>query len=496
MNLSQIFQQFERDRNGRKISAPRRWFSALTVRVTGSAAGKRRPTGRDNRELESLEVRQVLSVTTPVIPSIDVVVSSGNPEGSHCKWTVPTGSDVPADSSLSNQSAEDSADVMTPPTATRWNSDVLTLCAVDGGSNSGSSNHLMEVSDGTGALDDPSFIADIARIHDLPTETQEDFGRISASIDFSPALIDEVFRNSPSLLDDSSLSAASIIPSGSGNYFHGSKQAAEHVGVLFASSSYPVHRAVPPPPQIPFGICAAELPRDKFADFGNLAQVESNGRPYLNASILTAAADSEISRGPDRLSGSPVRDSGSAEPASLAESTHGHANWLMWLTDSPIAAWVSSQESVIASSLSNELFSDAVPLLSERSRPLQVPQATASHAQTFSRKLRENHRQCVVRERVDSVAPDQFEPPHLLEVGSFPRQLKFFVDPRGPPIYGRDADVPFAETNAPADLLERLRYSIAPRGPSLVAVEMQSPEFLSFSGPRMSLKELRFELVG
>jgi len=78
---------------------------------------------------------------------------------------------------------------------------------------------------------------------------------------------------------------------------------------------------------------------------------------------------------------------------------------------------------------------------------------------------------------------------------SIPRELKYVANPRGPPVYGRDANVPLLEVDAPADLLERLRYSIAPRGPSLATVETQSPDFTFSSGPSMSPEKVSTELA-
>jgi hypothetical protein len=111
------------------------------------------------------------------------------------------------------------------------------------------------------------------------------------------------------------------------------------------------------------------------------------------------------------------------------------------------------------------------------------------------RKYREQHRHASGLNGAISVALSEYESSTVPQSTSIPRELKYVANPRGPPVYGRDADVPLLDVDAPADLLERLRYSIAPRGPSLAIVETQSPDFTFSSGPRMSPEKVSTELA-
>ncbi len=111
------------------------------------------------------------------------------------------------------------------------------------------------------------------------------------------------------------------------------------------------------------------------------------------------------------------------------------------------------------------------------------------HSQT--RRQRDSLRHLAAWGGSCSVFYDELEMVPLPVLGSFPAELRYECQPRGPPVYGRDVDTPSAKMDAPESVLERLRYSIAPRGPSLVTVEMQSPDFEFSSGPRVSPEELR-----
>ena len=79
--------------------------------------------------------------------------------------------------------------------------------------------------------------------------------------------------------------------------------------------------------------------------------------------------------------------------------------------------------------------------------------------------------------------------PDLINTEDVPRALKYVVLPRGPPRNQPDMVLRIMDSDAESHVLQRLRYSIAPRGPSTVTVEMQSPEKRSFSGPRVSPEE-------
>ena len=119
-------------------------------------------------------------------------------------------------------------------------------------------------------------------------------------------------------------------------------------------------------------------------------------------------------------------------------------------------------------------------------------QKSSVHEHSQARRLRENLRQHIAWGGMNAVLHDELEMEPLPVSGSFPAELRFECQPRAPPVFGRTLDTSSAGMDAPESLLERLRYSIAPRGPSLVTVEMQSPDFEFSSGPRVSPEELRY----
>lgn len=76
---------------------------------------------------------------------------------------------------------------------------------------------------------------------------------------------------------------------------------------------------------------------------------------------------------------------------------------------------------------------------------------------------------------------DNEQPPIPTSDGS-PREIQFVDRSRGPPLLRSARDDLLTDYEAPAGLLERLRYSISPRGPSLVTVDVQLPETLVLFG--------------
>ena len=168
--------------------------------------------------------------------------------------------------------------------------------------------------------------------------------------------------------------------------------------------------------------------------------------------------------------------------------------WLNWLLDSS-SAGKSQVVTGQGQTPSPNSLPGAVPVLSEHGSALRGQSATSLSPQAQARKYRESLRQAAPLDGNLSVSFNEFDTPILPQSGSIPQELKYVAKPRGPPVYGRDADVPLNDWEAPADLLERLRYSIAPRGPSLVTEKMQSPECQFSSGPRVSPEKLQFDLA-
>ena len=156
--------------------------------------------------------------------------------------------------------------------------------------------------------------------------------------------------------------------------------------------------------------------------------------------------------------------------------------------------WLEHMFGVAAGDFSSDLRGQSVRVSSvPREAPLASntqfrPSAeySARLTQISVRRLRENHRHASGTEMPELTASANEEPLDQQGTDSFPRELKYVLNPRAPPDGPHESEVRIVGQDASADLLRRLRYSIAPRGPSLVIAVMQLPEFPSFSGPRVS----------
>jgi len=165
--------------------------------------------------------------------------------------------------------------------------------------------------------------------------------------------------------------------------------------------------------------------------------------------------------------------------------------------DSSIVADTASQSTLAF--LADETLPIAVPRLTPEITPSHSTQNLPNMTPNRVKQLREGHRQhsdaAVVSTdfvSTDFVSTDIVQldgVPELLTSENIPRQLKHVVLPRGPPRKQPATVLRIMDSDAEAHVLQRLRYSIAPRGPSTVTVEMQSPEESSFSGPRVSPEE-------
>lgn len=228
---------------------------------------------------------------------------------------------------------------------------------------------------------------------------------------------------------------------------------------------------------------------------GGLAKLVRRGLRWLRPGRLPAASlvrDAVFSEFITKVSAD------SAVGPDVEVSSHNSAaeagEWLSWLlrssSNSNSPSGIGEENGVYRV----ELVADPVPVFSNAicsSRDMRG----ASNAQAQIRKYREQHRHAGGQVVAVSIALYEHDSPRVPQSTSIPRELKYVANPRGPPVYRVDADVPLLEVDAPADLLERLRYSIAPRGPSLATVETQSPDFTFSSGPRMSPEEVSTELA-
>ncbi len=227
------------------------------------------------------------------------------------------------------------------------------------------------------------------------------------------------------------------------------------------------------------------------ASQSGLAKLVRRGLSWLRPGRLPSAglvSEAVVLEFITRFAANLTADSDTA--VSSQNSLSEGVEWLSWLLRSSSESSSSSYGSTANGVHRSELVPDAVPVFThavESSKDVRG----AWNVQAQIRKYREQHRHASGLNGATCIALYEHDSSRVPQSTSIPRELKYVANPRGPPVYGRDADVPLLEVDAPADLLERLRYSIAPRGPSLATVETQSPDFTFSSGPRMSLKKCR-----
>ncbi len=106
-------------------------------------------------------------------------------------------------------------------------------------------------------------------------------------------------------------------------------------------------------------------------------------------------------------------------------------------------------------------------------------------SQVQLRRYRAGHRQAAAAEYVELPVRDIAAITEERLEDNAPSLLRYVLNPRAPP-RGPPSSECLIETFAENDLLERLRYSIAPRGPSLADSSSLSPGSVFFSGPRVS----------
>jgi hypothetical protein len=231
------------------------------------------------------------------------------------------------------------------------------------------------------------------------------------------------------------------------------------------------------------------------ASQSGLAKLVRRGLSWLRPGRLPSASlvnEAVVLEFITRFAANVTADSDTA--VSSQNSVSEGVEWLSWLLRSSSEASSSSYGGSANGVHRSELVPDAVPVFTNAVEPSRdVRGAWSTQAQI--RKYREQHRHASGLNGAICIALYEHDSSSMPQSTSIPRELKYVANPRGPPVYGRDADVPLLEVDAPADLLERLRYSIAPRGPSLATVETQSPDFTFSSGPRMSPEKVSTELA-
>lgn len=491
MNPVDTSQHFKRGRRGRFSSASRKLICALKL-VLARSSRSRRPGSSAAGLTQLLEVRQVLSTTNPI---------------QHLP--VESGESLPVDSDTKGASRID-----LPPDLPAQLKDINSITGMISGNDPGLSATASGASiswDGRIPSDLPSSVDPLnasVRISSSDTDSlkSEDSGSLGSAVISPPAvetpmirsdsisLIDEVFSLSPVIPDGASPSSmmpadggSSVVPltdSQSKNLFrYGHAQAAP---VLLAARSLGVA-----PSNAAFIDYVQERSRTFVSNVGSVdsSRLLKDGRIFYRP----GSSKSEWSHDSNSVRlDSVVCFSASSEQIGSAE------HWIAWLSGSDTegeltAHQVMPQTTRVLPKLPASHSSQT--LRSQSGYAAEHKPASSSVPQTQSRRLREAHRQSSWSGRQEWISRDEFEPPALFRQDHQLVQLNYVANPRGPPIYGRDANIPLVDPETPADLLERLRYSITPRGPSLVTVETQSSEFLSFSGPGVSPEKLSIKLA-
>lgn len=309
---------------------------------------------------------------------------------------------------------------------------------------------------------------------------------------FDPGLIDRVFEEGPGIPDAASLA--------------GSKDANAAAAAVVAISGHRLSLSIPGAPTPVFPACpdeeehsASRVSESSFT--GSAASVSApvpfgriQGAAHRNTFTLVFSANGNR---PGFTANTVVGD---CFAVSQTETEPGVAptnldDFLEFPSDIPEGNSTSQSvagESVHAFKIS---FFEFAVISVDHSRVSQPRLVAGSAAPIAGRKIRDDlkHSESAVRAGIPD--PEIEHPVVQVFSGSVPAELRYDLNPRGPPVYGRDANVPLVDSNASTDQLERLRYSIAPRGPSLVIVETQSPGVLSSSGPKFCPETYRLILV-
>lgn len=492
MNWTHIFRIFESTRGDRSSVALRRFVHALKT-LFPAQSGVRRPKSSACGQAERLEVRQVLSVAN--LPVVMNRAAAGEPE------PLPSGFDVPTPEQAAAVGAVDEAD---PVADGKFSSQLPLESRVQVASTSNSSGRSLAVLDSFFEVNTSRNVPSTSVA--VPTTPSTIVVNTSASSDPLTSSIDAVFHDSGTILD-SPLPSSVIDESDSSS---------------LASTVLAVPEVLTPAPNDPIPVMAA-------SGLQNVVPVVQNAARSLpatdsvsvfvipvaeNLASVSVSSTSSSSSGWNWQTSSPsefaaqtlqiatvATPQSQSVPASAArsvgrrsvDSANGHADygWLAPLTE---LSWFSTDDDRSMPGMSSstggaDTLPVAVPLVSDSVDQQLSPQNLTITAQTKVKPFREGQRQNSTSTKLVEVAHQHDSLPDLIDSEDVPRALKYVVLPRGPPRKQPDTVLRIMDSDAEAHVLQRLRYSMAPRGPSTVTVEMQSPEKRSFSGPRVSPDE-------
>lgn len=426
MKWTRIFRIFESTREGR--SSALSGFSHALKTLFPAQTGSRRPKAEACGPAERLEVRQVLSVANPAVVMNGAAM--GEPEPSDSRFDAPT----------PEQTATVEAVGKADPVAA-------------------------EQDDSQSLQPDWAESDSIWNLADLSSANRSSFPTSSMDESVAPAstVLPVTAGLAPSPNTPIPLIAAPLVQNA--------------LGILPATD--PVF-AIP----VPANSASVSMAATSAASGWNWrtsSSPEFAVRPPQTATVTaqqSLAVPETGARSVGRLSLVPVD----------GDADHG---WLAGLTE---ITWFSadydpSASRILSSPVAADMLPVAVPLVNHGVDQQLSSQNLTITAQAKVRSFREGNRQNSTSTKLIEVRQQHDSLQDLIDSEDVPRALKFVVLPRGPPRKQPDTVLRIMDSDAEAHVLQRLRYSMAPRGPSTVTVEMQSPEKRSFSGPRVSPEE-------
>ncbi len=480
MNWTQLLQMFEPTRDGWPSAASCRVVDALKL-LFAAQSNSRRPKAEACGQAERLEVRQVLSVANPAAV-MNAAVSEPEPQAS--------GFDVPTPEPITAVRTVGEAD---PVAVEQDSSESLQNDRAE-------SDSIWNLA-GLSEADRSSFLAVNTSGNLLkssvaaPTTPLKIAVNTSTPNDPLTSVIDEAFHDSGAILDsllpssviDESVASASTVqsvPEGLTPSPNNPIPLLAVPGVQNTARNLQVtvpELAIPAAPNAAPVSIIATLPPACSWDLGTSSTSEFAARPQQTAAVTSRQSLSDSGQVPQSVGRrSIVSNDGAANHGWLAGLSE--LNW--FATD-----YEPSPSPISTSPIGADTLPVAVPLADYSVAPQRSPQNLTVTAQTKARQLREGQRLNSASARLADVDEIDDSSLDLIDTEDVPRALKYVVLPRGPPRRQPHTVLRIMDSDAGAIVLQRLRYSIAPRGPSTVTVEMQSPEERSFSGPRVSPQE-------
>ena len=479
MNWTHIFRIFESTREGRPSAISSGFLHALKA-LCSTPSGSRRPKAQACGQAERLEVRQVLSVANLAVVMNAAAVSESEAQA--------PGFDVPRP-----EQTADAGAVGEPPAVGHDSSQSLQNDRAE-------SESIWNLA-GLSAADRSAFPAVNTSGNLLnssvaaPTAPSKIAVTTSGLNDHLHSFVDQAFHDSGNI-PGSSLPSSTIDTS-----------------VASASPVLPVPDALTPSRNNPIPVIAAPVVQNTVRNLPGTVPVfaipvTKNSVPISVRSTSSQSSDwnwrtsspSGFATPPLQAAPVTVRESltdSAAAPRSVVRQSFVTVNddanhgWLAGLAE---LSWFStdydlSTSRISSSAVAADTLPVAVPLVNFGVDQQLSPQNLTITAQTKVRPFREGQRQNSTSTKLIEVCHQHDSLPDLIDSQDDAQGLKYVVLPRGPPRKQPDTVLRIMDSDAEAHVLQRLRYSMAPRGPSTVTVEMQSPEKRSFSGPRVSPDE-------